>query len=83
MAFDQQLVTRAHAHLGATEVMAEMKMFGDWCATVGGNMAVGVLGDDLIVRVGLDGCADALGRPGTREFESCRTSDGRVGRCPR
>ena len=69
MAFDEHLVARIQKQLGATEGVAEMKLFGGWCATVAGNMAVGVLGDDLIVRVGADAYDDALQRPGVREFD--------------
>lgn len=69
MAFDEQLVARIQEQLGGTEGLAEMTMFGGWCATVGGNMAVGVLGDDLIVRVGSDAYDDVLQRPGVRESD--------------
>ena len=44
-------------------------MFGDWGITVRGNMAVGVMERDLIVRVGPEAFADALARPGTRPFD--------------
>ncbi|MEV6327670.1 hypothetical protein [Streptomyces sp. NPDC051909] len=34
-----------------------------------GNMAVGVMGDDLMVRVGPDAADEALARPGARLFD--------------
>lgn len=37
-------------------------MFGGWGVTIFGNMAVGVMDTDLIVRVGPDAFADALER---------------------
>ena len=44
-------------------------MFGGWGVTVNGNMAVGVMGADLIVRVGPDRYAQALARPEVRPFD--------------
>nr|WP_252981284.1 TfoX/Sxy family protein [Streptomyces chartreusis] len=44
-------------------------MFGGIAFLVHGNMAVGVSGDDLMVRVGPDGTDAALARPGTRIFD--------------
>ena len=69
MAYDEQLAERIRALLGGTGDAAELKMFGGWCATVAGNMAIGVLGDDLIVRVGPKAYPDALSEPGVREFD--------------
>ncbi len=34
-----------------------------------GNMAVGVAGDELMVRVGLEGYDDAIADPGVRDFD--------------
>ncbi len=44
-------------------------MFGGIAFMVGGNMAVGVSGDDLMVRVGKETYDEALTRPGVRELE--------------
>src|SRR5438067_850257 len=44
-------------------------MFGGWGVTIHGNMAVGVMGDDLIVRVGKPAYEEALKRPGARPFD--------------
>jgi TfoX/Sxy family transcriptional regulator of competence genes len=69
MAYDERLAIRIQECLGQTDALAELKMFGGWCATVDGNMAVGVLGNDVIVRVGPDAYAEALSEPGVREFD--------------
>jgi TfoX/Sxy family transcriptional regulator of competence genes len=69
MAYDEHLVAAVRARLGGVDGVDERKMFGGWCATVSGHMAVGVLGDDLIVRVGRVGYEEALGRPGVRPFD--------------
>ena len=44
-------------------------MFGGLCFMVGGNMCVGIVGDDLMVRVGPEGWEDALARPHAREMD--------------
>jgi len=38
-------------------------MFGGLCFMVSGNMCAGVVGNELMVRVGPDAYADALDRP--------------------
>ena len=62
MAFDERLVERVRERLHGTDGVVELKMFGGWGVTVRGNMAVGVMDRDLIVRVGPDRFDDALGR---------------------
>ena len=49
--------------------MVEKKMFGGVGFIVLGNMAVGVLGSDLIVRVGATEYAEALAQPHVRVFD--------------
>jgi TfoX/Sxy family transcriptional regulator of competence genes len=44
-------------------------MFGGIAFMVGGNMAVGVLGEDLIVRLEHDETEKALAEDGVREFD--------------
>jgi TfoX/Sxy family transcriptional regulator of competence genes len=51
------------------EARTELKMFGGWGITLHGNLAVGVLGDELIVRVGPDAYDAALARKGARPFD--------------
>lgn len=50
MAYDEDLAERVRAAMGTT-TFTEIKMFGGLCFTVGGNMAVGLVGDDLMVRL--------------------------------
>ena len=69
MAYDETLVMRIREHLAMTADVTEMKMFGGWGLTVHGNMAVGVMAQDLIVRVGPHGFDGALQRPGARPFD--------------
>jgi TfoX/Sxy family transcriptional regulator of competence genes len=69
MAYDEQLVGRVRRRIATTDGVVEMRMFGGWGVTVRGNMAVGVMDRDLIVRVGPDGFDAALSRPGARAFD--------------
>jgi len=65
VAYDEQLAERVRERLQETDGVVELKMFGGWGVTVCGNMAVGVMDRDLIVRVG----ADAFTRSGVRPFD--------------
>ncbi len=69
MPYNARLAERVRERLNGTDDVTELKMFGGWGATISGNMAVGVLGNDLIVRVGPDRYTDELARPGARPFD--------------
>jgi TfoX/Sxy family transcriptional regulator of competence genes len=69
MAFDTELAERIRAvvcHFGHWD---EKKMFGGLCIILNGHMLCGVLGDELMVRVGPDDYEDALDEDGTREMD--------------
>ena len=63
MAYDERLAERVGRLLELQERVVEMRMFGGLAFMVKGNMALGVHKDRLMVRVGPEGYADALGRP--------------------
>jgi len=69
MAFDQGLAQRIREQLADTGGLTEKQMFGGLAFLVDGNMCVGVIGEELIARVGLDGTDAALERPGSRLFD--------------
>ncbi|MGP3948577.1 TfoX/Sxy family protein [Streptomyces sp. 7N604] len=69
MAFDEGLAERIRDRLGADPAITEKRMFGGLAFLCRGNMAVGVHGGELIVRVGPDGADAALARPGARVFD--------------
>ena len=69
MAYDEGLATRVREVLGDQPGVAEKKMFGGLAFLVGGNMACGVRGDDLMVRVAADQAETALEEPGARPFD--------------
>ncbi len=69
MAFDRGLAQRVRELLAEKEGFAEKKMFGGVCFLLHGNMACGIINDDLIVRVGLLDYEAALALPYTRCFD--------------
>jgi TfoX/Sxy family transcriptional regulator of competence genes len=68
MPYDQNLVKRIRTVLELKPGIVEKKMFGGVGFISGGNMACGVQGNDLIVRVGVENNADALSQPYVRPF---------------
>ena len=69
MAYDEGLATRVRKVLGDQPELVEKKMFGGLAFLLHGNMACGVRGEDLIVRVAAEAADAALGEPGTRPFD--------------
>lgn len=67
MAYDEALADRVREVIGAR--FDERKMFGGIAFMVAGNMAVGVINDDLMVRVGKDGYDAALARAHVRQMD--------------
>lgn len=65
MPYDEQLATRIRNRLAG---MSEKTMFGGRVFLVDGNTAVGVYGDDLLVRVDLDQVAGLVATDGVRPF---------------
>jgi hypothetical protein len=69
MAFDDGLAQRIREVLGDRGGISERKMFGGLAFMSRGHMFVGILGDTLMARVGPDGHAGALRRPGARPMD--------------
>jgi TfoX/Sxy family transcriptional regulator of competence genes len=69
MAYDEGLATRVREELGDQPGLSEKQMFGGLAFLLNGNMACGVRGDDLIVRVAADTADAALEEPGARPFD--------------
>jgi hypothetical protein len=69
VAYDEALADRVRELLAARSELSERKMFGGIGFMVGGNMAVGVMDEDLIVRLDPDDAAQALAEEGVREFD--------------
>jgi hypothetical protein len=69
MAYDHALADRIRGRVGTHPALTEQEMFGGIAFLIGGNMAVGVTGDELMVRVGKEGHASAIALPGARIFD--------------
>jgi hypothetical protein len=69
MSYDLKLAERIRRELDREAFFEEKKMFGGVCYLVNGNMAVGVHGDGLIVRVGPENYEAALADPHARPFD--------------
>jgi TfoX/Sxy family transcriptional regulator of competence genes len=69
MAYDEDLADRVREQLAAEPAVTEKAMFGGLAFLLEGNMAVGISGDELMVRVGPDASDDALARPHARPFD--------------
>jgi len=60
MPYDEGLAERIREMLGMRPALSEKKMFGGLCLLINGNMACGITGEDLMVRVGPDDYEEAL-----------------------
>jgi TfoX/Sxy family transcriptional regulator of competence genes len=69
MAFDAELADRVRESLAPRTAFGERSMFGGLAFMVDGHMACGVLGDDLVLRLGPAGAEDALERPDVRPMD--------------
>jgi hypothetical protein len=69
MAHSEELAARARRALAGHPGLAEKRMFGGLCFLLRGNMTCGIRGDELMVRIGPDGWADALAQPHAREMD--------------
>jgi len=69
MAFDEALAERVSGVLGDAPDVVARRMFGGIAFMVAGNMACGVMGEDLLVRVGKADQAACLALPSVRPME--------------
>ena len=69
MAFDEGLAHRLRELLADHDDLEEKKMFGGLAMMLRGNMCVGIVGEELMVRVGADGYQDALTQPHARKMD--------------
>lgn len=69
MAFDETLASRVRALLEEEEGVSERRMFGGLAFMLRGHMFCGVVGDELMVRIGADAAEAALERPHVRRMD--------------
>jgi hypothetical protein len=60
VAYDEALADRVREALSDRQELSEREMFGGIAFMLAGNMACGVIGDDLLVRLGKEDAAKAL-----------------------
>jgi TfoX/Sxy family transcriptional regulator of competence genes len=63
MAYDETLAARIRAALDGRDDVREQRMFGGIAFMVSGHMAVGIVGDRLMLRLGDEGADTALREP--------------------
>lgn len=69
MAYDEELAERIRTIVYSRQDASERKMFGGLAFMIGGNMCCGVVGSDLMVRVGADQYNAALAETGARPMD--------------
>ena len=69
MAYDEVLADRIRDVLATTAGVSERKMFGGLAFSINGNMACGVIGFDLMLRLGEEGADSALEQPHVRPMD--------------
>ena len=69
MAYDENLADRVRDVLETEDGVAERKMFGGLAFMVRGHMACGIVGEDLMLRLGADAAEQALERPHVRPMD--------------
>ena len=69
MAYDEGLATRLHDVFADRPDITEKKMFGGLCFLHSGNMCVGILKEDLVLRVGTENYESLLEKDFAREMD--------------
>lgn len=69
MAYDEKLAERVRSALGRRRGISERKMFGGVAFLHRGNLCCGVVGENLMVRVGPEGYEAALARRHVQEMD--------------
>ncbi len=69
MAYNEALANRIREALARERGVDEIKMMGGLCFMIGGHMALGIVGTELMIRVGPDGYERALARVHAREMD--------------
>jgi TfoX/Sxy family transcriptional regulator of competence genes len=69
MAFDEELAERVRTALDDVRDVREKRMFGGIAFMVGGHMACGIVGDELMLRLGEDAADAALDEPHVRPMD--------------
>lgn len=68
MAYDMKLAQRMRSAIGSVESLSEREQFGGLASMVQGNVACGIIGDDLLVRVGPDRHQETMASTAAKPF---------------
>jgi hypothetical protein len=68
MAYDLKLAQRVRTTIGSASGLSEREQFGGIAFLVRGNVACGIIGEDLLVRVGPDMHEAAMKMKGAKPF---------------
>jgi len=69
MAYDEELGERVRALLADEHGLTERKMFGGLAFMINGNMACGIVKEELMLRLDAKGADAALGEPHVRPMD--------------
>ncbi len=69
MVYDELLAFRVRKLLSEQKRLGEREMFGGITFMLHGKMCCGVVGDELVIRVGREGYDEALGQPHVRPMD--------------
>jgi len=69
MAYSEELAECVRGVLKRRKGISEKKMFGGLSFLLNGNMACGVIGEELVLRLGNEGSAEALEEAHTRAMD--------------
>ncbi len=72
MPYDEGVAQRVREAMSDQKNVVEKKMFGGLTFMLQGNMCCGVVGGELMVRVGVDGYEAALSQPHARQMDFTR-----------
>ena len=69
MAYDERLAERVRGIVAGEEALTERTMFGGLAFMLGGHMFCGIVGDELMLRLGPEGADTALTRAHVRPMD--------------
>jgi TfoX/Sxy family transcriptional regulator of competence genes len=69
MAYDEALAQRIREVMAGEQQLSERKMFGGLTFLLDGHMSFGVVGHDLMLRLGADSANQALAQPHVRPMD--------------
>jgi TfoX/Sxy family transcriptional regulator of competence genes len=69
LAYNEKLADRIRKSLARRKDVSERKMFGGIAFMVDGHMVCGIVGDDLMLRLGVAGADEALDRQHVRPMD--------------